>query len=75
MVNDRNAFGSFPAILRGEEITCNKLDISSGIELAEHVLEAAKVTGGPNETAEIGKAVFKENFDYLCANETIGPSD
>ena len=61
MVNDRNPFGGFPAVFTGEEIACNKLNISSGIELAERLLEPAKMAGGPNKAAEIGKAVFEEN--------------
>jgi hypothetical protein len=65
MVDNRNPCGSFPTVLAREKIADNKLNISSGIGIAEHVLEAPKVAGGPNKAAEIGKAMFEENFDDL----------
>src|SRR5439155_7391451 len=49
MVDNRNPCGSFLTVVAGEKIPCNKLDISSSIEVGEHVLEAAEVTRGPNE--------------------------
>jgi hypothetical protein len=63
MVDNRNPFGSFLTVIPGQKISCNKLDISSGIELGEHVLEATKVTRRPNEAAEICKAAFEKLFD------------
>ena len=40
MVDNRNPCGSFPAVLAGEKIALSKFNISSGIEIAEHLLEA-----------------------------------
>ena len=65
MVDNRNPFGSFLTVVAGEKIPCNTLNISSDIELADHVLEAVKVTRAPNEAAEIGKAVFEKLFDHF----------
>jgi hypothetical protein len=70
MVDDRNPFRGFPTVIAREELACNKLDISSGIELAEHVLEAAKVTGGPNEAAEVDKPVIEKSFDDFCSDKS-----
>ena len=65
MVDNRNPCGSFPTVLARKKIADNKLNISSCIEIAEHLLEALNVTGGPDKAAEIGKPVFEENFDDL----------
>jgi len=75
MVDNRNPFSSFLTVIAGQKIPCNKLDISSGIEPGENAIEAAKVTRGPNEAAEICKAVFEKFLDDSRSDETIGSRD
>src|SRR5436305_6714461 len=75
MVDNGNPVGSFLTVISGQKISCNKLDIFSGIEFGEHLFEAAKVTRGPNEAAEICKAVFEKLLDHLSSNKAIRPGD
>ncbi len=75
MVDNRNPFGSFLTVIAGQKIPCNKLDISSGIELGEHVLEAAKVTRGPNEAAEIAEAIFEKGLDDAYTDKPVRSCD
>ncbi len=75
MVDNRNPFDSFLTVVAGEKVPCNKLDISSSIELGEHVLKAAEVTRGPNEAAEISKAVFEKLLDHFSSDKATRPGD
>jgi len=75
MVNDRNAFRCFPAVIPRDEIARNQLNIFSGIESTERVLKTVKLAGGPNEAAEVDKTVIEKSFDDFCSDETVGARD
>jgi hypothetical protein len=65
MIDDRSPFSGSPTVIGREKIACNKLNIFSGIKPGEHAVETVKMTGGPNEAAEIGKAVLEKLLNHF----------
>ena len=72
MIDNRGPFRRLSAIRGRKKIAANDFYILAGVELTERFLETVKLTGGPNETADISKAVVEERLDYFASDKATG---
>ena len=75
MVNNRNPLSRPTAVVRGKKIAFNELNIFADSELVKRLFKAAQLAGGPNETANISKAVVKKCTDYSRSDKATRSGD
>jgi hypothetical protein len=75
MVNDRNPVSCPSAVIGREKIAFDDLHMFAGIELIKRLFQSGELAGGPNETANISKAVVKECTDYSRSDKATGTGD
>ena len=75
MIDNRGPRRCFPAIRGRKKIACNDFHFLLGIELSDCFSESAKLAGGPNEAADISKAVVEKDLNDFGSDETIRSRD